>query len=77
MATEFKCPHCVNLLNVGDNVVFSTRNSWGKQGLIMLVRRTSISIKKIQRKKIARRALTLKSLKKTLLYRSSVLRKLF
>jgi predicted RNA-binding Zn-ribbon protein involved in translation (DUF1610 family) len=36
MATDFKCPHCLNLLNVGDNVVFSTRNSWGKQGLIIL-----------------------------------------
>ena len=32
-----------------------------------LVRRTLISIKKIQGKKIARRALTFKSLKKTLL----------
>jgi len=36
MATDFKCPHCLNLLDVGDNVVFSTRNSWGKQGLIIL-----------------------------------------
>ena len=36
MLTDFKCPHCLNLLNVGYNVVFSTRNSWGKQGLIIL-----------------------------------------
>ena len=36
MATDFKCPHCRNLLNLGENVVFSTRNSWGKQGLIIL-----------------------------------------
>jgi hypothetical protein len=36
MLTDFKCPHCLNLLNVGGNVVFSTRNSWGKQGLIIL-----------------------------------------
>lgn len=36
MATDFKCPHCLSLLNVGENVVFSTRNSWGKQGLIIL-----------------------------------------
>jgi len=36
MATDFKCPHCFNLLNVGENVVFSTRNSWGSQGLIIL-----------------------------------------
>jgi transcription elongation factor Elf1 len=36
MSTDFKCPHCYNLLNVGDNVVFSTRNSWGKRGLIIL-----------------------------------------
>ena len=36
MATDFKCPHCLNLLTVGDNVVFSARNSWGKHGLIIL-----------------------------------------
>jgi transcription elongation factor Elf1 len=36
MSTDFKCPHCLNLLNVGENIVFSTRNSWGKQGLIIL-----------------------------------------
>jgi hypothetical protein len=36
MATDFKCPQCNNLLNVGDNVVFSSRNKWGKEGLIML-----------------------------------------
>jgi phage FluMu protein Com len=36
MTTDFKCPHCLNLLNVGENVVFSTRNSWGKHGLIIL-----------------------------------------
>lgn len=36
MSADFKCPHCLNLLNVGENVVFSTRNSWGKQGLIIL-----------------------------------------
>ncbi len=36
MATDFKCPHCSNLLNVGENIVFTTRNSTGKEGLIML-----------------------------------------
>jgi len=36
MATDFKCPHCRNLLDVGENIVFATRNSWGKQGLIIL-----------------------------------------
>lgn len=36
MTTDFKCPHCLNLLTVGENVVFSTRNSWKKQGLIIL-----------------------------------------
>lgn len=36
MATDFKCPHCSNLLNVGQNVVFTARNKWGKEGLIML-----------------------------------------
>ena len=36
MATDFKCPHCANLLNVGQNIVFTARNKWGKEGLIML-----------------------------------------
>jgi uncharacterized Zn-finger protein len=36
MKTDFKCPHCSNLLNVGENIVFSSRNRWGKEGLIML-----------------------------------------
>jgi hypothetical protein len=36
MSTDFKCPHCSNLLNVGENIVFTTRNRWGKEGLIML-----------------------------------------
>ena len=36
MATDFKCPHCSNLLNVGENIVFTARNKWGKEGLIML-----------------------------------------
>jgi len=36
MATDFKCPHCRNLLNVGENIVFTARNKWGKEGLIML-----------------------------------------
>jgi hypothetical protein len=36
MATDFKCPHCYNLLNVGPNIVFTARNKWDKEGLIML-----------------------------------------
>lgn len=36
MQTDFKCPHCRNLLNVGDNIVFSSKNKWGKEGLIIL-----------------------------------------
>jgi len=36
MATDFKCPHCLNLLNVGQNIVFTARNKWGTNGLIML-----------------------------------------
>lgn len=36
MSTDFKCPHCSNLLNVGENIVFTARNRWGKSGLIML-----------------------------------------
>ena len=36
MATDFKCPHCANLLNVGQNIVFTARNKWGNEGLIML-----------------------------------------
>jgi transcription elongation factor Elf1 len=36
MATDFKCPHCSNLLNVGENIVFTAHNKWGKEGLIML-----------------------------------------
>lgn len=36
MRTDFLCPKCQNILNVGDNVVFSTRNKWKKEGLILL-----------------------------------------
>ncbi len=36
MVIDFKCPHCANLLNVGQNIVFAARNKWGKEGLIML-----------------------------------------
>lgn len=36
MATDFRCPHCKNLLNVSDNIVFSTRNRWGKEGIVLL-----------------------------------------
>jgi hypothetical protein len=36
MTTDFKCPHCTNLLNVGENIVFTARNRRGKEGLIML-----------------------------------------
>ena len=36
MTSDFKCPHCANLLNVGHNIVFTARNKWGKEGLIML-----------------------------------------
>lgn len=36
MKTDFKCPHCSNLLNVGENIVFSASNRWGKKGIIML-----------------------------------------
>ena len=36
MATDFKCPYCANLLNVGQNIVFIAHNKWGKEGLIML-----------------------------------------
>ncbi|MEI6061075.1 MAG: hypothetical protein WCR72_10220 [Bacteroidota bacterium] len=36
MTTDFKCPYCYNLLNVGENIVFTARNRWGKEGLIML-----------------------------------------
>jgi len=36
MRTDFLCPKCSNLLNVGENVVFSTRNRWKKEGLILL-----------------------------------------
>jgi len=35
-ATDFRCPHCKNLLNVSDNIVFSTRNRWGKEGIVLL-----------------------------------------
>lgn len=36
MATDFKCPHCSNLLNVGENIVFTARNTQKQEGLIML-----------------------------------------
>jgi hypothetical protein len=36
MSTDFKCPHCLNMLNVGEKVVFSTRNSFGKKGILIL-----------------------------------------
>lgn len=36
MKTDFICPKCSNILNVGENVVFSTRSRRGKEGLILL-----------------------------------------
>ena len=36
MRTDFICPKCANILNVGDNVVFSTKNKWKKEGLVLL-----------------------------------------
>ncbi|MBK6963017.1 MAG: hypothetical protein IPH20_03555 [Bacteroidales bacterium] len=36
MKTDFKCPHCSNLLNAGPNIVFTSRNRKGKEGIIML-----------------------------------------
>lgn len=36
MKTDFLCPHCSNILNVGENVVFSTTNKDNKEGLILL-----------------------------------------
>jgi hypothetical protein len=36
MKTDFLCPSCSNILNVGENVVFSTKNKVGKVGLILL-----------------------------------------
>jgi len=36
MKTDFKCPHCSNLLNVGENIVFTAHNRWNKKGIIML-----------------------------------------
>jgi predicted RNA-binding Zn-ribbon protein involved in translation (DUF1610 family) len=36
MRTDFICPGCANILNVGENVVFSTKSMWGKEGLILL-----------------------------------------
>jgi uncharacterized protein YbaR (Trm112 family) len=36
MNTNFLCPKCRNYLNVGENLVFSTRNRAGKGGLILL-----------------------------------------
>jgi hypothetical protein len=36
MRTDFLCPKCANILNVGENVVFSTKNKWKKEGLVLL-----------------------------------------
>jgi hypothetical protein len=36
MNANFLCPKCRNFLNVGENLVFSTRNRSGKEGLILL-----------------------------------------
>lgn len=36
MKTDFLCPHCSNILNVGENIVFSTCNSRKQEGLILL-----------------------------------------
>jgi predicted RNA-binding Zn-ribbon protein involved in translation (DUF1610 family) len=36
MRTDFLCPKCSNILNVGENVVFSTKNKRKKEGLILL-----------------------------------------
>ena len=36
MLNEFLCPSCHNLLNVGKNVIFSTRSKTNKAGLIIL-----------------------------------------
>ena len=36
MRTDFLCPKCENILNVGQNVVFSTRNRRKKEGLVLL-----------------------------------------
>ncbi len=36
MKDSFLCPKCLGYLNVGDGIVFSTRNHEGKSGLIQL-----------------------------------------
>lgn len=36
MLNEFLCPSCHNLLNVGKNVIFSTRSKANKAGIIIL-----------------------------------------
>jgi len=36
MLNEFLCPSCHNLLNVGKNVIFTTRNKANRAGLIIL-----------------------------------------
>jgi glutaredoxin len=36
MTTDFLCPHCKNILNVGENVVFSGKAQSGKEGLLFL-----------------------------------------
>ena len=36
MRTDFICPKCTNILNVGENVVFSAKSKWRKEGLILL-----------------------------------------
>ncbi len=36
MSHNFLCPQCRNYLNVGENIIFSTRNKSGKEGIIML-----------------------------------------
>lgn len=36
MQNDFLCPSCLNILNIGNNVVFSTRNKEKREGLIIL-----------------------------------------
>ena len=36
MQNDFLCPSCLNILNVGNNVVFSSKNKEKKEGLIIM-----------------------------------------
>jgi len=36
MKTDFLCPNCSNILNVGENVVFATKKKGQKEGLVLL-----------------------------------------